>query len=393
MKKPLHIALDGNEANVSQRVGSNVYAFELLTALEKLTQKRPDISFTVLLSKVPLAELPPSRTGWGYKTLGPQPLWTQWALPLHLYTHKKIYSLFFTPGHYAPRLCPIPYISTVMDTAYLEFPNHFKPLDLFQLKHWTAYSVKGASKVVAISKATKYSIVKHYHRKPEDIIVAYPALTPSTTTLNPHQKRDFFGSHNITEPYILFLGTLQPRKNITTLVTAFELLLKRLRTQDTSSKNTLEPSLVLAGKVGWLAEPTLQKIAQSPVRDKIILTGFITEAEKKVLIERANSLVLIGLHEGFGIPPLEALSLGTVPIVSNTSSLPEVVGEAGITVPPEIPSVLARFLEKILTLPQVKKRVMQKKGKDQAAKFSWEKSANIVLHTILTEAAAHNDRT
>ncbi len=394
----VHIAIDGNEANVLERVGSNVYAFELLSALERLTAQQPNISFTILLATTPIAELPKPRKGWQYRVLSPKPFWTQWALPLHLFAEKTTYSLFFTPGHYAPRLCPIPYVSSVMDTAYLDFPEHFKPRDLMQLKSWTAYSVKNARKVIAISKATKYSVIQRYHTNPADVVVAYPALDTTPRRMNPQQRRDFFAKHGITEPYILFVGTLQPRKNVITLIDAFERASERWENHlqhGTSIKNTLAPSLstnplalVLAGKVGWMAENTLQRIARSPLRDKIIMTGFISEAEKQVLIERASCLALLGLHEGFGIPPLEALAYGTIPVVSNTSSLPEVVGSAGFTVPPTHPEAIAKVFDTVLTLPKMKRRLLQKKGREQAEKFSWDRSAKIVLQTLLSVAKA-----
>jgi glycosyltransferase involved in cell wall biosynthesis len=396
--KTVHIAIDGNEANVLERVGSNVYAFELLTALERLTQSQPSISCTILLATSPINDLPKARPGWQYRVLTPKPFWTQWALPLHLFAEKNTYSLFFTPGHYAPRLCPIPYVSSVMDTAYLDFPEHFKPRDLLQLKSWTAYSVKHARKVIAISKATKYSVIKQYQKNPADVVVAYPALDTKPHRMNPQQKRDFFAQHGISEPYVLFVGTLQPRKNVITLIEAFELASERWSSHlqhGTSIKNTLSPSfstnplkLVLAGKIGWMAESTLQRIARSPLRDQIILTGFISEAEKQLLIERSSCLTLLGLHEGFGIPPLEALAYGSIPVVSNTSSLPEVVGAAGFTVPPTNSEAVARILEKILTLPKAKRRLLQKKGRAQAEKFSWERSAKIVLQTLLSVAKA-----
>ncbi len=398
MSTLLTIAIDGNEANVLQRVGSNVYAFELLCALERLTRNRQDLRFVILLSTPRIADWPNPREGWKYQVITPKPLWTQFALPLHLFAHKEQYDLFFTPGHYAPRLCPVPYISSVMDTAYLEYPKYFKPRDLLQLKHWTAYSVKHAQKVIVISKSTKYSVIEHYKKRPEDCVVVYPALTPPTGALNPQLRRDFFTQKNITDPFILFVGTLQPRKNVTTLISAFELLCERWNTE-LQEQNRVETALtgapvasrevklVLAGKVGWLAESTLQKIARSPVADHIILTGFISEQEKQALIERARCLVLIGLHEGFGIPPLEALEYGTLPIVSNTSSLPEVVGNAGITVPPTNPEALSRILERVLMLPKSKKRLLQKKGREQARKFSWESSAKTLLQVLVTEAA------
>ena len=118
---PLHSAIDGNEANVESRVGSNVYAFELLQALEEKTRDNPTIAVTVLLSSPAKSFLPVERQGWKYQVVGPQKFWTQWALPLHLFAKRKQYDIFFTPGHYAPRIASIPYVSSVMDTTYLDY--------------------------------------------------------------------------------------------------------------------------------------------------------------------------------------------------------------------------------------------------------------------------------
>lgn len=371
------LAIDGNEANILGRVGSNVYAYELLKHLELLTRSRSDIITTVLLARPAVSDLPPAREGWQYRVLTPKFFWTQWALPLHLFSHRSSYSLFFTPGHYAPRLCPVPYVSTVMDTAYLDFPNHFKPLDLLQLTHWTNYSVRRARKIIAISKATKYSVVSRYQKKPEDVVVAYPALTQEQPLLNPQAKRNFFAKHKLTAPYILFLGTLQPRKNVLGLLAAFEEL---------SATSTQLYTLVLAGKVGWMAENTLQSIARSKAKENVVLTGYVSEAEKNTLLHHAECLVLTGFHEGFGIPPLEAMALGTIPIVSNTTSLPEVVGGAGFAINPNKPALLAHCLRRVLSLKPTEKRKLQKRGREQAKKFSWQKTAAIVLKTLEAEA-------
>lgn len=151
MNKPLRLAIDGNEANVKQRVGSNVYAFEVIKQLYELTKNPKKFDCTILLAHKGLADLPPARSNWQYKVLTPQRLWTQWALPLHLFWQQKQYDLFFTPGHYAPRFSAVPYVSSVMDLAFLEFPEQFQKNDLYQLKHWTYYSVRHAKKVITIS--------------------------------------------------------------------------------------------------------------------------------------------------------------------------------------------------------------------------------------------------
>ncbi|MEN8253749.1 MAG: hypothetical protein ABFQ62_05250 [Patescibacteria group bacterium] len=160
----MHIVIDGNEANIKTRVGSNVYAFELIFALEKLTKKRNDIEITVLLSEKKISDLPNKRKNWNYQIVKPKKFWTQWALPIHLYKNQKNYDVFFTPGHYAPRISPIPYVSSIMDLAFLKYPKQFKKSDLLQLKNWSKYSAKNAKKIITISQFSKEEIVKFYKR-------------------------------------------------------------------------------------------------------------------------------------------------------------------------------------------------------------------------------------
>lgn len=392
---PTHIAVDGNEANVTNRVGSNVYAFEVLTELEKCCRIDPAISVTVLLADSPQPDMPRARQGWRYQVIGPKTFWTQWALPLHLFKKQRLYDVFFTPGHYAPRLCSVPYVSSVMDTAYLEVPHQFKGKDYLQLKHWTAYSVRNAAKVVAISESTKRSVVFHYHKPAEDVVVAYPSVTPLKDSLPAKQLTEFYEEKGIAGPYFLFVGTLQPRKNLSSLIEAFEVFCKRLefeeRAVSTKRRRTKaitdeKPYLVLAGKVGWLADPILTQVETSPYKSQIRLPGFISELEKKTLIEHAEALVLLGEYEGFGIPPLEALQYGTIPLVSNSSSLPEVVGDAGITVDPrDVPSISEKLWQ-IFHMKAKQRGMYKRTGREQRKLFSWRTSALTILQTLITVA-------
>lgn len=394
--KPFHIAVDGNEANIKERVGSNVFAFELLFELEQLTRGNQSQAVTVLLHQHPLEHMPKERKGWRYQVLTPRTFWTQWALPLHLFQKRKLYDIFFTPGHYAPRFCPIPYVSSVMDTAYLDYPRQFTATDRLQLTKWTEYSVKNATKVLAISQATKKKIQEHYRLPADSIFVTYPAVRPLREKLSKNEETQFFAAHQITGPYFLFVGTLQPRKNIKTLIKAFEMFMEEYanskeifstKSKRSAKKLAIQPQLVLAGKVGWLSEPIIDQVKDSPQKKQIVLTGFITDLEKKSLIEHSQSLVLIGLLEGFGLPPLEALQYGSVPIVSQTSSLPEVVGDAGILVDPlDVHEVVQAFW-KVYLLKARDRAALLKKGREQVQTFSWNRSAQELL--VHLERAAH----
>lgn len=392
----IRLAIDGNEANVSNRVGSNVYAFEILRELENLTQQRPDIEVTVLLSSPALKDLPQTRTGWTYQVITPRKLWTQIALPIHLFLHRHRYDVLFTPGHYAPRLSSIPYVSSVMDLAFLTYPDQFKSNDLLQLKNWTAYSVRHARRVIAISEFTKQDIVRWYHKQPEEIVVAYPAVTEPSSFVLPTRAKARLKKLGVRQPYILYVGTLQPRKNLEKVIEAFELLTHQLtdsnyqKSARRAKKALSAPQLVLAGKVGWLAGGILDRVKESPLADRIILTDYVSEETKRILYEHAACSVQVGLYEGFGIPPLESLLYKTIPVVANSSSLPEVVGAAGILVDPTDARDISQGLLTALTLSAKDKAKYAKAARQQLKRFSWSKSADLILTTL--EEVVHETR-
>lgn len=397
MSKVIRIAIDGNEANVKNRVGSNVYAFEILRELHGLTSNAKKFEVTVLLAREKTADLPPARKNWRYQVVAPAKLWTQWALPLHLFARAKNYDVFFTPGHYAPRWSRVPYISSVMDLAFLEFPEQFRRNDLFQLTHWTRYSVARAKKVITISEFSKKDIHEKYQKPLSDIIVASPAISLPAVA-SPLRAKAFFRKHNLEEKnYLLYVGTLQPRKNIERLIEAFEIFSRysaanQLKKRATKKAEDAPPAaqLVLAGKVGWLAQGILDRIEASPLKEQIIITGFVGDDVKRQLYEQARVTVQIGLLEGFGIPPLESLALGTVPVVSNTSSLPEVVGNAGLTVDPTDPQKIANALKQAWNQSAHQRGQFLRRAKKQVEQFSWKRSAESILKTL--EKVARYDR-
>ncbi|MBP9781585.1 glycosyltransferase family 4 protein [Candidatus Woesebacteria bacterium] len=380
----LNIAIDGNEANVSKRVGSNVYAFEILKALEKRTKSQSEMyHVTVLLHSQPNDDLPKPREGWIYQVFGPKQLWTQWALPKHLYAQKKTYGVFFTPSHYAPSICPIPYVSSVMDLAFLSHPHTFRWRDLFQLKHWTEHSAKNANRVIAISQATKTAIHQYYQIKKNEIVVAYPGSPPPHTVSQSDQKQ-LLQSEQIQAPFFLFVGTIQPRKNIPLLVAGYEQFITKFQTEHLPKgiNPTKIPQLILAGKTGWMAQESLGSIRRSSVSALIKRVGFSSLDLQTTLYSQAQATLLVSDAEGFGLPPLEAMRYGSLPIVVNSSSLPEVVDKAGLIIPPNSPEAIADALWQCITLSAKQKAMYRKFAREQLAFFSWEASAQIILETL-----------
>ena len=192
------------------------------------------------------------------------------------------------------------------------------------------------------------------------------------------------------DKYLLSLSTLQPRKNLVKLIEAFNKISLQLdnnsrifsRGRRTRISQVHELKLLIAGKMGWLAGEIMQTAENSPFKKNIIFTGFINNKEKRVLFENSLASLSISPYEGFGIPALEALQYGSIPIVANNSSLTEVVGQAGILVNPHDLNSIASGIETVLQFSAKKRAEYKKLGRDQIKKFSWGKSAQTILETL-----------
>lgn len=360
------IGIDGNEANIEKRVGIGEYAFELLEQFERFTIH--DIRFTIYLKNKPLAHMPKERDGWRYKIIGPRKMWTQFALPFDLFFSHRKPDVFFTPSHYAPRFSPVKTVISIMDLSYIKFPELFNKDDLYQLKNWTKYSAQKASKIFTISNASRDDIIKEYKLNSDNVVVTYPGIKMETQ--NSKSKL------NINGKYVLFVGTLQPRKNITRLIEAFA----KLKEKDVS--------LVIVGKKGWQYEEILSAPRKFGVGDRVRFLDFVSGADLPSLYKNALCFALPSLYEGFGLPVLEAMKYGCPVVTSNVSSLPEAGGDAALYFNPEDIDDIAKTLESVIQNPELRKELI-KKGYEQIKKFSWEKTAKETLR-VLEELGERN---
>jgi glycosyltransferase involved in cell wall biosynthesis len=349
------IGIDANEANITRRVGVNQYAFGLIRAISGLETGH---SFTVYLKQSPLSDMPPEKSNWHYRVIPFPKLWTRTRLPWDLYTHHPGPEVFFTPSHYAPRWSPAPTVISVMDLGFLQSPEQFTPRDFNQLKNWTAYSAAHASKIICISENTKKDILNNYHRQSGDVIVTYPGF--DTHLFKPTRDTGVLRKYSINEPYILFLGSLKPSKNVEGLIRAF------------AGLHRPDLKLVIAGKKAWMYESVYGLAGSLKLTDRIIFTGFVPDADVPALISGALAFVLPSFWEGFGIPVLEAMACGTPVVVSRVASLPEVAGEAGIYVNPRDSASIAAGIRTAIGPARDKYIGL---GLQQVKKFSWDKTA------------------
>lgn len=358
------IGIDGNEANVRERLGIGQYAYNVLRQLHLLDQKN---RYLIYLKSPPLADLPPPRTNWQYQVFGPQKLWTKFALPLKLLTSLPKPDIFYSPGHYLPSFAPCPLVATIHDLGYLQFPNQFTSKDFYQLKNWTENSIRRSQHLVAVSQFTKDQINHIYQTSLSKI-----SLAPNGVGDIPKSSIKLLSKFHIPPKYFLCLGTLKPNKNIPFLIKSFALFLKS--TIHNQRSNT---SLVIAGKKGWLYQEIFETVIKEKLQGRVIFTDFITESEKWALYQHALCTILPSTYEGFGIPAIESMKSGTPVIVSDIPPFREVVGQAGLIIDPTNPSNL---VDKMLLILQPKiHRQYSLLGLKQASRFTWTNTAHSLM--------------
>jgi glycosyltransferase involved in cell wall biosynthesis len=392
------IGIDGFETSVGQRVGVGRLAVELIRGLARVDKRNkyrvyvpnfraqqdfgepfgPELTAEGLSRA---AEPLQPKKNWKLRSVPQTRLWSQVTLPFYLYKDKPRPDVFLTPSHYAPRFCPCPSLIFVFDLSYIYFPNMFKKRDLYKLTNWTKYSVRKAAKVITISKASKADIIREYRIESSKVKVVYPGImkvkSQKLKVKSTSQKLKV--KYGIDEEYILYVGTLQPRKNLVKLIDAFN----ELKAQSSKLKSaTQKLKLVVVGKKGWLYENIFKKVEDLNLTHDVIFTGFVPDKELPVFYKSAKLLALVSLYEGFGLPVLEAMSYGTPVVVSNVSSLPEVAGGAGIYVDPNNTDDIAKGIRKVLKMDKKQYENLSKQCKTQAKKFSWEKTAKETLDVI-----------
>lgn len=364
------IGIDANEANVKEKVGVSVYTFALLQYFQKKASLQNQ--FIIYLKDKPRSDLPKPNSFFHYRIITGDFLWSQIFLPISLYLKRDI-DVFFSPAHYAPRFCPVPTVVAIHDLSYFYYPQEFLKKDLYQLKNWTKYSVKKAKKVIAVSKTTKKDLVKLYHIPKEKIIVIYNGFGDRTKSLKIKNLKLIKNWKLKIKNYILYVGTLQPRKNLNTLIDAFNLLLKEKP----------EYKLVIVGKKGWLYNKIFEKVKELRLENKVIFTGYLPDEQVTTLYKNASVFVLPSFYEGFGLPLLEAMSYDCPVIASNTASLPEIGDDACLYFDPHNPFKLKEKIKKVLDNGELRQELI-KNGRKRVKLFSWERCGEKTLKLLKT---------
>jgi glycosyltransferase involved in cell wall biosynthesis len=232
---------------------------------------------------------------------------------------------------------------------------------------WMPFSYRKAVEIICDSNSTKSDLVRILQIPPEKITVVHLACDEKFSQKLPQDAiKKVKNKYGLQGDYILHVGTLEPRKNLDFLADVFAEAIK-----DTKNQNL---KLVITGKKGWYYEGLFKKVKDLGLVDKVVFTGYLDEADKVAVYQGAKIFAFPSIYEGFGLPPLEAMSAGVPVISSDTSSMPEVVGEAGILLSPKDKKSWVEAITRVNSDEKLRKEMIEK-NKLQVSKFSWERTA------------------
>ncbi|MEP6775257.1 MAG: glycosyltransferase family 1 protein [Chloroflexota bacterium] len=362
------IGIDASRAVIAQRTGTEHYSASLLRALAELPEARDRaVVLYVNLENTRQAQerlrfaLPET---WRVRAIPFPRLWTHVRLSAEMVMRRP--GVLFVPSHVVPLLHPRKTVITVHDLGYFVYPQAHTRLSRFYLRVSTWFSVRSAKRVIAISRATKRDLVKYYGVPTGKVRVVYHGCDPVFKPVRDEKTlEDVAARYGVGRPYCLHVGTLQPRKNLGMLVEAWRLLRERMEQP---------PMLLLAGKRGWLYESLFEQVQRAELEELVKFADYVDRDDLPALYSRALALAFPSLYEGFGLPPLEAMSCGTPVICSNATSLPEVVGDAGIVLDPTDVEAWADAVQSIAENADERERLSQR-GLAQAKQFTWERCA------------------
>lgn len=358
------IAIDASRTTVARVTGTEHYALRLIQSLIRANDQRDaPYQFTLYFRDTPAADLFPPSPHVQLSVIPFPRAWTHWRFARELWSTRP--DITFVPAHTLPFMFPGKSVVTIHDLGYKYFPEAHPVKQRAYLDLTTRYSQSRATAILVDSQATASDLTRFYGTSPDKIQVVYPGVDAKPLIESMQNNQVIRTKYGLPERYFLFIGTLQPRKNIQRIIQAF--------TQWQQQHNDHDTALVLAGGKGWLFDE-----AWLHDTENVILTGYIDEDDKSTLLQGAIALVFPTLYEGFGFPVIEAMHCGTPVIASTTSSLPELVGEAGILVNPESVDAIADAMTHYSENDAFRKQ-MRQAGNEQAQQFTWSNAATTTL--------------
>lgn len=375
----MRIGIDASRAFLRRRTGIEEYSYQVIQHLvDKL--KNHQIVLYVKKGQAVDFDLPKN---WKVKTISWKYFWTQVGLSLEMIFNPV--DVLFIPAHIIPWFFPKKTIVTVHGLEYEFCPGAYSFWEKLYMRFFIKRSCRKASKIIAVSQNTKKDLVNLYKIPTEKIEVVYEGVNFEFPLWKRGIKGDSKSSENSSNPsptlpflkgerFLLFLGRIEERKNVLGIIKAFEIF---------KEKYKLPHKLVLAGKPGHGYNSIKSKVQslKSKARKDIVELGFVREKEKWQLLQNADVFLFPSLYEGFGLPILEAQSVGTAVVTSKVSSIPEVVGESAVLIDPKDYQALAEAMYKLVSDENLRNDIIEK-GYENVKRFSWEKCASQIAEII-----------
>ncbi len=367
---------------LEHKTGIGWYEWHLLSELDK---RDDDIEFNLYghTFLAPDEQAPPEMPGSRHLRLRTHQLPSGFLLPIRptilalrgvvepLLRILDNNDLMFAPNFFLART-QLPYtkrlVSTVHDLAFVALPKTVAPETLRELRRFLPDTLFHADRLIAVSDATKHDLVEFLGAQPHRIHTIHEGVDPSFAAM----KDEHHAIDQVSGPYLLFVSTLEPRKNVVGVLRCFSHLVKW----------GYPGSLVLVGRWGWKTEAIVDELANHPARDRIIHLDYINRESLPKLYRNSDALLFPSWLEGFGLPLLEAMICGTPVVTSGQSSMPEIAGSAAIYVDPSRPFGIASAVAALLDDPQHRERLIAA-GKKRAAQFSWKNAAAATAQVIL----------
>lgn len=359
----MRIALDARTVS-APKTGDRTYCLNLIRALAAVDTENEYVLCTA--EPTPLLnnglgprfrlELLPASPAWA---------WTPVQFPIAL---RRLGVEVAHVQYLIPPIAPCPVVTAIHDVSFRRHPAWFPLKHRILLNLLVPLAARGATRVIVGSNHARQELIHFYDLPPEKIVVTPYAADPIYRPIPLKQAQDAVKERfGIRSAYILAVGVLQPRKNLARLVRAFGRIV-----DETPHR------LLLVGKEGWATEELRRTIERERLGGRVQFTGYVPDADLPVLYAAADLFVYPSLYEGFGLPPLEAMACGTPVLTSNTSSLPEVVGDAAVLIDPTDEEAMAREMAALLHSPE-RRAGLRQAGLARAAQFSWEETARRTL--------------
>jgi glycosyltransferase involved in cell wall biosynthesis len=364
----LHVAIDAHSVG-SGLAGNESYITNLVEALAELDTRN---RYTLYVTKREAVERFQNR--WPHisvrATLPHTPL-VRVPLTLSAELRRRPVDLLHVQ-YTAPPLTPCPMVATIHDLSFEHLPQTFKRRSRMQLRLTVRRTARSARFVLVPSEHTRRDICETYGIDGERVRVTPLAAPPHFAPVRDEREvRRITELYGLAGDYVLAVGSIQPRKNLVRLISAYSAL-RRARPQANL------PKLALVGKRAWLYDETLRAIAACGIGDLTVLTGYVSEAHLPALYTGALCFVYPSYFEGFGLPPLEAMQCGAPVIAGNRTSLPEVIQDAGLLVDPFDKDDLAWAIARLIDDPTLRAQ-LRAKGLERARQFSWRETARLTL--------------